>query len=191
MGEIEKIRQQVVNCQKCGLCKTRNNSVPGEGNVNADIMFIGEGPGKNEDLKGVPFVGAAGKFLDTLLESIGLTRADIFITNIVKCRPPANRDPEPDEKRACWPYLIEQIKAIKPKLIVTLGRHAMNTFLPGLKISQVHGQAKRYKGIWQEKQVYFAMYHPAVALYNGSYREILLEDMQKIPKILKKLDSVK
>ncbi|MBU1446404.1 uracil-DNA glycosylase [Patescibacteria group bacterium] len=190
MGELEKIRVQVENCQKCGLCKTRTHAVPGEGSPNADIMFIGEGPGKNEDLHGTPFVGAAGKFLDVLLESIGLKRADVFITNVVKCRPPANRDPESNEKIACWPYLVEQIKLIKPKLIVTLGRHAMNIFLPGTKISEIHGQAKRYKGIWQEKQVYFAMYHPAVALYNGSYREILLEDMQKIHKVLEKLDSV-
>jgi uracil-DNA glycosylase len=190
MKGIERISQQVVNCKKCGLCKTRINSVPGEGSKTADIMFIGEGPGKNEDLKGMPFVGAAGKFLDTLLESIGLTRADIFITNVVKCRPPANRDPKPDEKKACWSYLVKQIKEIKPKLIVTLGRHAMNTFLPGFKISEAHGQAKSCKGIWQDKQVYFTMYHPAVALYNGSYREILLEDIQGIPKILEKLDLV-
>ncbi len=188
MLNIEEVNKEVRNCIKCGLCKTRTNAVPGEGNPNADIVFIGEAPGKNEDLEGKPFVGAAGKFLNELLASIALTREEVFITNIVKCRPPGNRDPEESEIKTCWPYLKRHLKIIKPKLIVTLGRHSMNAFLPNLKISQVHGRAKRYKGLWGEKQVYFPMYHPAVALYNGSYRKTLLEDMKKIPKILSKID---
>jgi len=187
---LEKIRSNVLACQKCGLCKGRINAVPGEGNPNADVMFIGEGPGKSEDEKGVPFVGAAGKFLDELLAEIGMKRSDVFITNVVKCRPPENRDPQDDEIAVCWPYLEEQIKLIKPKLIITLGRHAMNRFLPDLKISQVHGQAKRFKGVGNDKQVYFPMYHPAVALYNGSYREILKEDMRKILKLLLMTEGV-
>lgn len=190
MSTLENIRSKVVSCTKCRLSQTRTNAVPGEGNSNADVMFIGEGPGKSEDEKGMPFVGAAGKFLDELLAEIGMKRSDVFITNIVKCRPPGNRDPRDDEIAICWPYLEDQVKLIKPKLIVTLGRHAMNRFLPDLKISQVHGQAKRYKGVGTDRQVYFPMYHPAVALYNGSYREILKEDMRKIPKLLSMIESV-
>lgn len=190
MSTLEDIRNNIIVCTKCGLSKTRTHAVPGEGNMNADIMFIGEGPGKSEDEQGKPFVGAAGKFLDELLSEIGMNRGDVFITNVVKCRPPGNRDPLDNEIAVCWPYLEAQIKLIKPKLIVTLGRHAMNRFLPDLKISKVHGQAKRYKGIWSDKQVYFPMYHPAVALYNGSYREILKADMKKIPKLLSMIKSM-
>lgn len=165
--------------------------MPGEGSFDADIMFVGEAPGKSEDEQGKPFVGAAGKFLDELLNEIGLKRSDVFITNVVKCRPPENRDPLDEEINTCWSYLETQINEIKPKLIVTLGRHAMYRFLPDdLRISNVHGQAKRYKGIWQEKQVYYPMYHPAVALYNGSYREILIKDMKKIPKVLEKIKEL-
>ena len=190
MSELDDIRKEVVSCKNCRLCETRTNAVPGEGTLKSGIMLVGEGPGKSEDEQGKPFVGAAGKFLDELLGSIGFSRDDVFITNIVKCRPPGNRDPQDDEIEICWSYLERQINIIKPKLIVTLGRHAMNRFLPELKISQVHGQAKRFKGIWQEKQVYFPMYHPAVALYNGSYREILIADMKKIPKLLSMIESV-
>jgi DNA polymerase len=188
MADLTKLHEQIRSCTKCALSKTRTNAVPGEGNFNAEIMFVGEAPGKSEDEKGEPFVGAAGKFLDELLLEIGLKRGDVFITNVVKCRPPENRDPLDEEIQACWPYLETQINEIKPKLIVTLGRHAMYRFLPGdLKISKVHGRAKRYKGIWDEKQVYFPMYHPAVALYNGSYRETLKNDIKKIPKVLEKI----
>lgn len=190
MSTLETIKNEVLVCNKCRLSQKRTNAVPGSGNPNADIMFIGEGPGKSEDEQGVPFVGAAGKFLDELLAEIGMKRSDVFITNIVKCRPPGNRDPQDDEIAVCWPYLKEQVRLIKPKLIVTLGRHAMNRFIPDLKISNVHGQAKRFKGVATDKQVYFPMYHPAVALYNGSYREILKEDMRKIPKLLSMIESV-
>ncbi|OIP80489.1 uracil-DNA glycosylase [Candidatus Peregrinibacteria bacterium CG22_combo_CG10-13_8_21_14_all_44_10] len=184
---LRDIEDQCKKCTKCPLHEGRTNGVPGEGNPHAEIMFIGEGPGKDEDLQGRPFVGAAGKFLDHLLSTVDLKREDVYIANVVKCRPPNNRDPLPEEIAACWPYLEAQIRAIKPILIVTLGRHSMGRFLPGLKISEAHGKAKRYKGIDGGKQVYYPMYHPAVALYNGSYREILIEDMKNIPVLLQKI----
>lgn len=183
----DDFEKRVRSCKNCRLCEGRTNVVPGEGNYDADVMFVGEGPGRDEDLQGRPFVGAAGKFLNELLSTIGFSREDVYIANIVKCRPPQNRDPETDEVEMCWPHLVEQINAIKPKLIVMLGRHSMNRFLPGLKISEVHGQPKRYAGIWQEKQVYLPVYHPAVALYDPRKRGIIIEDFKKIPLILKKL----
>ncbi|MDA1061110.1 MAG: uracil-DNA glycosylase, partial [bacterium] len=127
--------------------------------------------------------------LNAMIESIGLSREQVFITNVVKCRPPNNRDPMPKEVESCWPYLEAQIKLIKPKLIVTLGRHSMDRFLPGLKISQVHGQAKRVNGIWQERQTFLPLYHPAASLYDPRKKETLFEDFKKIPLILKKLDD--
>lgn len=154
----------------------------GDGNPDAKIVFIGEAPGKNEDLQGIPFVGAAGKFLNEMLEMIGLERKDIYITNIVKYRPPNNRDPEPSEKEAFLPYLQGQLDIIQPKLIVTLGRHSMDVLLPGLKISQVHGEPKRYNG-----QVYLPLFHPAAALYNGGMRQTLIDDFSLIPAILEKI----
>ncbi|EKD63568.1 MAG: hypothetical protein ACD_51C00253G0004 [uncultured bacterium] len=189
MTNLQEIINQCGNCRKCRLYEGRKNVVPGDGNENAEIMFIGEGPGKDEDLQGKPFVGAAGKFLNELLNSINLEREDVYIANVIKCRPPGNRDPFPEEIEACWPYLEAQIRIIRPALIVTLGRHSMGRFLPGLKISQAHGQPKRYKGIDGGKQVYYPMYHPAVALYNGSYREILIRDMKRIPKLLEKIKN--
>lgn len=187
--ELALLREKIEKCKKCGLCEGTTNAVPGEGSETADILFIGEAPGKDEDIQGKPFVGAAGKFLNKMIEAIGLTRDDVFITNIVKHRPPNNRDPLEDEVEACSDYLEEQIKIIKPKLIVTLGRHAMNRFLPGLTISKDHGQAKRTKGINGEKQVYFPMYHPASALYNPGLRETLIRDMHKLPILLKKIEN--
>ncbi|MBU1992718.1 MAG: uracil-DNA glycosylase [Patescibacteria group bacterium] len=187
--DFEEFESRVKKCALCGLSKGRTNVVPGEGSYTADVMFIGEGPGKDEDLLGRPFVGAAGKFLTELLGIIGMDREQVYIANVVKCRPPGNRDPLPEEVETCWPYLEEQIKMIKPKLIVTLGRHSMNRFLPGLKISQVHGQPKRYVGIWQEKQIYLPVYHPAVALYDPRKKDIIIEDFKKIPLILKKLND--
>ncbi len=153
-----------------------------DGSADAEIVFIGEAPGKNEDEQGKPFVGAAGKFLNEMLEMIGLERKDIYITNIVKYRPPNNRDPEPAEKEAWLPVLQEQLNIMQPKLIVTLGRHSMDVLLPGLKISQVHGQPKRYKD-----HVYLPLFHPAAALYNGGMRQTLIDDFALIPAILKKL----
>ena len=156
----------------------------GVGNPKADIVFIGEAPGKNEDLSGEPFVGAAGRFLNEMLASIGLERADIYITNIVKYRPPNNRDPTPDEIAAFIPYLKRQIDVIKPKLVVFLGRHAMSVFLPELKISEAHGHPVRKDG-----QVYMPLFHPAAALYNGGLRQTLLDDFARIPAILDKISN--
>lgn len=161
------------------LAQTATQLVFGEGNPTADIVFIGEAPGKNEDQLGRPFVGAAGKFLDEMLGHIDLKRADVYITNIVKYRPPNNRDPEPAEKAAFAPYLQKQLAIISPKLIVTLGRHSMECFLPGLKISQVHGQPKRKDG-----RVYLPLFHPAAALYNGGMRQTLIDDFGRIPEII-------
>jgi uracil-DNA glycosylase len=184
---LENLYKKVEKCEKCPLYKGRTNVVPGEGSENAEVMFIGEGPGKAEDLQGRPFVGAAGKFLTLMLENIGLKREDVYIANVVKCRPPNNRDPEQKEIDTCWGYLEEQIKIIKPKIIVTLGRHSMGRFMKGLKISQVHGDPKRASGIWQERQVFLPLYHPAAALYDPRQRDVHMEDFKKIPKILKKI----
>jgi DNA polymerase len=166
------------------LRRTATQLVFGDGPADADLVFIGEAPGKNEDLQGKPFVGAAGRFLNEMLEMIGLTRADIYITNIVKFRPPANRDPLPEEKSAFLPYLESQLEVIQPKLVITLGRHSLNCFLPDLSISKVHGQPKRFQG-----RVFLPLFHPAAALYNGGMRQTLIDDFALIPTILKKLES--
>ena len=184
--DLHDLDGRIRQCTLCRLCEGRTNAVPGTGNHHAEIVFIGEGPGKKEDEQGIPFCGASGKLLDSLLESIHLSRDDVFITNIVKCRPPLNRDPLPDEKEICTAhYLDKQLALIKPKLIVTLGRHALTYFIPELQISKVHGQPKRYRG-----QVYLALYHPAVALYNGGMRQTLQEDFFQIPKVVRKLSEV-
>ena len=173
----------------------------GEGNPDADVLFIGEAPGKQEDLQGKPFVGASGKFLDEMLASIGMKREDIYITNIVKYRPPNNRDPLPEEKKAFLPYLQEQLEIIQPKIIVTLGRHSGGAFLPDLHISQDHGKPKRIRVKRQEirdknsqsggtmELVIVPLYHPAAALYNGGMRQTLMEDFALIPAILEKLNG--
>ena len=171
----------------CKLRKTATQAVAGEGSANAEIVFIGEAPGKNEDLQGLPFIGAAGKFLDKMLAEIKLEREDIYITNVVKYRPPDNRDPLPEEVRDCWPWLLEQIECIQPKIIVMLGRHSLNRFFPDEKISEVHGKLLEKNIVDFPVSNFFALYHPAAALYNGSMRETLLEDFRKIPKVLKKL----
>lgn len=164
------------------LVKGATQPVFGEGSVDADIVFIGEAPGKREDATGQPFVGAAGRFLDEMLKMIGLNRKDIYITNIVKYRPPNNRDPLPEEKSAFLPFLQSQLDIIQPKLTVTLGRHSLNCFLPDLQISKVHGQPKRFKD-----RVYLPLFHPAAALYNGSMRQTLIDDFAKLPLILEKV----
>ncbi len=173
------------NCQ-CELRKTATRAVLGQGNASSEIVFIGEAPGKKEDEEGVPFVGSAGKFLSELLDSIGLKREDIYITNIVKYRPPGNRDPEPKEKEDCNEWLINELKIISPKLIVFLGRHAMSRFFPELKISEAHGKLiiKKFPE-FEEKLHFLPLYHPAAALYNGGMRDILIKDFKKIPKALK------
>jgi uracil-DNA glycosylase family 4 len=174
------------NCE-CELKKTATQAVFGHGNAESEVVFIGEAPGKNEDLKGIPFVGAAGKFFDEMLAGITLKREDIYITNIVKYRPPNNRDPEPSEKEACNEWLISELKIITPKLIVFLGRHSMTRFFPTDKISDVHGKLliKQIPELNKE-QAFLPLYHPAAALYNGSMRETLIKDFNKIPKALKK-----
>jgi len=177
---LEKIKADILAQKVCPeLAVSATQLVFGDGSPDADIVFIGEAPGKNEDLQGIPFVGAAGKFLNEMLASINLKRADVYITNIVKYRPPGNRDPFPDEKAAFLPFLRAQLEVIKPKLVATLGRHSMDALLPGLQISQVHGQPKRYQG-----QVYLPLFHPAAALYNGGLRQTLVDDFAKIPRIL-------
>lgn len=181
---LEQIRADIIQNNICpDLAQAANNLVMGDGSVDADIVLIGEAPGKNEDLQGLPFVGAAGKFLNEMLASAGIDRSDVYITNIVKYRPPNNRDPLPDEKKAFWPYLVRQIEVINPKIIVTLGRHSMEYFIQGAKISQVHGQPQLIS--LNDKKVYIVpLYHPAAALYNGSMRATLIEDFNKLPKII-------
>ena len=171
----------------CELKKTATHAVPGVGNADAEIVFIGEAPGKSEDQKGEPFVGAAGKFLAEMLNEINLKREDIYITNIVKYRPPNNRDPLPEEKSACREWLTDELKIISPKLIIFLGRHAMNNFFPELQIGKAHGKLliKKFRDI--STKYFFPLYHPAAALYDGSMRGILLEDFKKIPKVLKEI----
>ena len=184
---LEQIKADILERNICpDLAKTATNLVMGDGNANADIVFIGEAPGKNEDLKGLPFIGAAGKFLDEMLASIKLDRSDVYITNIVKYRPPNNRDPFPEEKKAFWPYLVRQLKVIQPKLVITLGRHSMEYFLPEQRISAIHGQPKRVP-FGDGKIVIMPLFHPAAALYNGGLRQTLIDDFATIPLVVEKL----
>ena len=184
---LEQIKTSIVDDKVCSeLATTATQLVFGEGNPAAEVVFIGEAPGKSEDKEGKPFVGASGKLLTEMLKSISLSRQDVYITNIVKYRPPNNRDPLPDEKLAFLPYLQAQLDVIEPDLVVTLGRHSLNCFLPDLSISQVHGQPKRYKG-----RVYLPLFHPAAALYNGSMRQTLMEDFGRIPAIINTIKSDK
>ena len=188
---LEQIKADIVDNNICpDLAREATNLVMGDGNVNAEIVLIGEAPGKNEDLQGLPFVGAAGKFLDTMLESANIKRSDVYITNIVKYRPPNNRDPLPEEKEAFWPYLVRQLDVIKPQVVVTLGRHSMEYFLPNQKISLVHGQPKRIP-FGKTKIVVVPLYHPAAALYNGGMRATLISDFNKLLKIIDKLKNNK
>jgi len=174
----------MAGCVSCDLSKQRNRVVPGEGSENADILFIGEAPGFNEDQQGRPFVGAAGAFLDELLRSVGLSRETVYIANVVKCRPPGNRDPLPNEIQSCKPWLEQQIEIIQPRVIVTLGRFSLARYIPGESISKVHGRERRVGD-----KVVFPMYHPAAALHQGSLRRVIEEDMQKLPDVLASLRS--
>ena len=176
---LDEIAAEVRVCPKCELARTRTNAVPGEGHPKAKVMLIGEGPGWHEDRQGRPFIGNAGKFLDELLAKAGLTRADVFITNVVKCRPPGNRDPMPDEIAACAPYLDRQIAAIDPDVVVTLGRFSMARWFPGERISRIHGQPKR-----DGRRLIVPMYHPAAALHQAALRGAIEDDFAKLPKIL-------
>lgn len=181
---LEQIRADIISQHICpDLAKTATQLVMGDGNVDADIVFVGEAPGKNEDLQGRPFVGAAGKFLDEMLASVALDRQDVYITNIVKYRPPNNRDPLPEEKKAFWPFLIRQLDVIRPAIIITLGRHSMEYFLPNRKISSIHGEPKRIQ-FSGRTVVIVPLFHPAAALYNGSLRATLLDDFARIPRIV-------
>jgi uracil-DNA glycosylase family 4 len=177
--ELKLVAKEVATCTKCQLHHSRKNAVPGEGPANADIMFIGEGPGFHENEQGRPFVGAAGKFLDELLDKINMQRSNVFIGNVVKCRPPGNRDPLPEELTACSDYLDRQIQAINPKVIVTLGRFSMARFLPNAKISDIHGQAMTVRG-----RLIVAMYHPAAALHQQSLRSTIEADFARLPELI-------
>lgn len=190
--ELDRIRADILERNVCpNLAETATNLVMGDGNPDADIVFIGEAPGKNEDEQGLPFVGAAGKFLNEMLAAAGLDRSDVYITNIVKYRPPNNRDPLPEEKEAFWPYLAHQLEIIDPKAIVTLGRHSMEFFLPEAKISQIHGHAVRkavtYHDGTPHEWLIVPLYHPAAALYNGGLRQTLIDDFLRVPKLLETL----
>ena len=179
-AKLIEIAKEIVVCPRCELARTRTKAVPGEGSPDAQIMLIGEGPGWHEDQQGRPFIGAAGKFLNELLAIAGLSRESVFITNVVKCRPPGNRDPMPDEIAACAPYYLDrQIAVIDPDVIVTLGRFSMARWFPGEKISKIHGQPKR-----EGKRLIVPMYHPAAALHQSALRGAIEEDFAKLPKIL-------
>ena len=186
-NRLDDLAQEIITKNICPeLASSAKQLVMGDGNPDADILLIGEAPGKNEDQQGKPFVGAAGKFLDEMLEGAGLNRQDIYITNIVKYRPPNNRDPLPEEKAVFWPYLLRQIEIIAPKVIWTLGRHSGAYFIPNLQISHHHGQARKVTYHNQEFLV-IPLYHPAAALYNGSMRQVLIDDFLQANTLCKKL----
>jgi uracil-DNA glycosylase family 4 len=179
--KLQKLAKQIKVCTLCELHRSRTEAVPGEGPSQAEIMFIGEGPGASEDKQGRPFVGASGKFLDQLLEQAGVTRTDVFITNVVKCRPPGNRDPLPDEVDICTStYLQHQIQLVNPSIIVTLGRHSMGLFFKGAKITQIHGQMRKV-----DDRFVIAMFHPAAALHQLSLKETIMADFARLPELLK------
>ncbi len=183
MNSLEEIALLVKRCADCELSQGRNNAVPGEGSPQAELMFIGEGPGYHEDRLGRPFVGPAGQFLDNLLMSIGMKREDVFIANMVKCRPPQNRDPLPAEMSACSKYLNRQIELINPKLIITLGRFSLSRFFPGESITRARGKLREREGRW-----IYPIMHPAAALHRQELRSTIVNDFKEIPRILEKLD---
>lgn len=183
--ELRAIEEEVAACTACKLHLSRKLAVPGSGSANADIMLIGEAPGFHENEQGVPFVGAAGRFLDELLASIELDREDVFICNVVKCRPPGNRDPEPEEIEACQGFLNRQINAIQPKVIVTLGRFSMARYFPSAKISRIHGQPKVANGC-----LVVPMYHPAAALHQPSLRKTIQDDFAKLPDYIEQASDL-
>ncbi|NQW17526.1 MAG: uracil-DNA glycosylase [Chloroflexi bacterium] len=179
-SSIASLSRDVLTCTRCTLSETRTNAVPGEGSDFPGILFIGEGPGANEDQQGRPFVGRAGALLDELLAAVPLRREDVYITNVVKCRPPENRDPLPDEVRACWPYLESQIQLLKPRVIATLGRHSLMRFFPDARISSAHGQTMK----WRDGIVVFPLYHPAAGLRSTKLKTALQEDILKLPQAM-------
>ena len=179
MSEFDDLVQEIKTCTLCRLSETRTNAVPGEGSRTADIVFVGEGPGYYEDRDGRPFIGPAGKFLDELLASIGLRREDVYIANMIKCRPPNNRDPLPGEIDACKPYLDRQFEMISPKVLVTLGRFSFARFFPGESISKARGKPRRRDGL-----VVYPMYHPAAALHNPKLRDVIENDFKNLPSLI-------
>jgi uracil-DNA glycosylase len=183
---LEQIAAEVRACQRCPLAKGRLNAVPGEGPADARVMLIGEGPGFHEDQQGRPFVGASGQYLEELLASVGMNRRQVYIANVIKCRPPGNRDPEPAELAACRGYLDRQIEVIKPWVIVTLGRFSMDRYFPGQSISRIHGRPKRVGEVF-----YLPMFHPAAALRNPEWRAEMAKDIRRIPEMLKALEVAK
>lgn len=185
MSALSELCQEIAVCQRCDLARDRTKAVPGEGSESAEIMFIGEAPGWHEDKQGRPFVGSAGQFLDKLLDSIDLRREQVYITNVIKSRPPGNRDPLPTEIAACRSWLDRQIELIRPKMIVTLGRYSMAMFFPGKSIGKIHGTAQK-----QDNIIYYAMYHPAAALHQQRLRQTIEADMHKIPTLLAEAKTV-
>lgn len=185
MSELEALAAEVAQCTRCLLHRGRTRAVPGEGPQNAEIMFIGEAPGFYEDQQGRPFVGAAGQFLEELLKEIGLQREQVFIANVIKCRPPGNREPLPEEIEACKPFLDRQIELLHPRLIVTLGRFSMARAFPNARISSIHGQPRKIGGV-----IYYPMYHPAAALHQPSLRRDVEDDMRRIPELLKQAAQI-
>jgi len=186
MSALSELYQEIALCHQCEIAKYRNRVVPGEGAEDAKIMFIGEAPGWHEDQQGRPFVGPAGKYLDELLASIGLSRKQVYIANVIKCRPQGNRDPLPTEIQNCRHWLERQIEIIHPRMIVTLGRYSMAMFFPGKSISRIHGTAQKWDNV-----IYYAMYHPAAALHQASLRRAIEEDMLKIPSLLAQAEKIK
>ncbi|MGD0856499.1 MAG: uracil-DNA glycosylase [Dehalococcoidia bacterium] len=179
MSSLTELNAEIESCRICELAKHRTKVVPGDGPENARLLFIGEAPGWYEDQSGKPFVGAAGQYLDQLIGLIGYKRSQVYICNVIKCRPPENRDPMPGEIQACSKWLERQLDLIKPRVIVTLGRYSMAKYFPGESISKVHGRSKRIGNI-----IYFAMYHPAAALHQGNLRKVIEADMLKLPAVL-------
>jgi len=186
MSQLEIIKQNVIKCTKCDLCKTRTNSVPGKGNFSADVIFIGEAPGRNEDKSGEPFVGAAGKKLEVALEGAGITRDTVYITNVVKCRPPSNRVPSTTERDTCKEYLKEEISIIKPKIICIMGNTAFNSLLGGSEITKYRGKVVR-----KENQLYFLTIHPAAIIYNQKLIDVLNGDIIKLFDLIKEIKNGK
>jgi len=185
MSALTELHQEIADCQDCDLAKSRTKVVPGEGPEDADLLFIGEAPGWYEDQQGRPFVGSAGAFLDELLASIGLSRQQVYIANVIKCRPPGNRDPLPSEIRACCKWLDRQVEIIQPKMVVTLGRYSLARYFPNESIGKTHGKARKIGDV-----IYYPMYHPAAALHQGSLRRTIEADMLRIPEVLTQAEEV-
>ena len=185
MLALEQLAGEIVNCQLCGLARNRTHAVPGEGPLDPIIMFIGEAPGWHEDQQGRPFVGPAGAYLEELIASIDLTRPEVYIGNVIKCRPPQNRDPLPAEVLACRPYLDRQVALIRPKIVATLGRYSLARYFPGESISRIHGKERRRDGV-----IYVPMYHPAAALHQGSLRQTIEDDMKRLIPLIEEARSL-